>query len=230
MTSREYALVVAAGKGTRFGSDTPKQFVELAGKPVVIHTLEAFYRYSEKMGVILVLPAEQIPVWKALAEKHNFRRPIILQEGGATRFQSVRRGLQCITADGYVAIHDGVRPLVSTKLIAESFQVAAAHGAAVAAVNLNESLRMVTSGDKSQALDRSRYRLVQTPQTFEVSLIKRAYEMEEDETLTDDASVAERAGTPVVLFQGDYRNIKITNRDDLAVAGALLSIVPGDCH
>lgn len=227
MRADEYALIVAGGKGARFGSHTPKQFLELKGKPVLLHTLEGFYRYNQNIQVVLVLPAQDIALWEDLARRNNFRRSVVIQEGGSTRFQSVRNGLQRIDGEGYVAIHDGVRPLVSSGIISKSFELARKVRAAVAAVPLKESLRVIDdTGGSTQAVDRSRYRMIQTPQTFEIALIRKAYEIDEDPALTDDASVAERAGYPVFLFEGDYRNIKITNPEDLAIAATLMDL-PG---
>ncbi|HRW99779.1 MAG TPA: 2-C-methyl-D-erythritol 4-phosphate cytidylyltransferase, partial [Cyclobacteriaceae bacterium] len=154
--------------------------------------------------------------------KFGFNTPITLQKGGDTRFQSVRSGLSKIEGEGLVAIHDGVRPLVSADIIAASFRLAAVHRSAVAAVRLKESIR-VTDQDTTKAADRSRFRLIQTPQTFDVGLIKNAYEMKEDLTLTDDASVAEHGGHSISLFEGSYENIKITTAEDLVIAEALLA-------
>jgi 2-C-methyl-D-erythritol 4-phosphate cytidylyltransferase len=217
----EFALIVAGGKGTRIKSTVPKQFIELNGKPVLLHTLEAFYRYSENITVILVLPSDDFEIWHDIVKKNNFRKPVILQKGGDSRFQSVKNGLSKIEGEGLVAIHDGVRPLVSPDIIGASFRLAAVHQSAVAAVRLKESIRM-TDQDNTKAMDRSRFRLIQTPQTFDVALIKKAYEIKEDTSLTDDASVAERAGHIISLFEGSYRNIKITTEEDLQVAEALL--------
>lgn len=222
MHSQEYALIVAGGKGTRIKSKLPKQFLELNGLPILMHTINAFYRYSEKIVVILVLPEDDIETWRVLCKKHNFTRPLILQKGGDTRFQSVKNGLEKIEGDGLVAIHDGVRPLVSEDIIGASFRLAAVHLSAVAAVRLKESIRM-TDQDNTKAMDRSRFRLIQTPQTFQVQLIKQAYKIKDDPSLTDDASVAEKAGHTISLFEGSYDNIKITTPEDLIVAEALLS-------
>jgi len=221
MNSNEYALVVAGGKGTRISSKTPKQFLELNGLPVLMHTLLAFYRYSEDITVILVLPADDLQTWQSLCLRYKFTKPVILQKGGETRFQSVRNGLEKIENDGLVAIHDGVRPLVSENIIATSFRLASVHQSAIAAMPLKESIRMMDH-DKTRAVDRSKYRLIQTPQTFSVSLIKKAYEMQEDLSLTDDASVAENSGHVISLFEGSYENIKITTTEDLIIADALL--------
>jgi 2-C-methyl-D-erythritol 4-phosphate cytidylyltransferase len=216
----ETALIVAGGKGTRIKSVLPKQFIELNGKPVLLHTLEAFIRYSPSIRIVLVLPEDDFEIWRSICEKFEFNYPVTLQKGGETRFQSVKNGLQNIT-EGLVAIHDGVRPLVSEDIIGASFRLAAIHKCAIAAVRLKESIRM-TDQDNTKAVDRSRFRLIQTPQTFDVSLIKKAYEQKEEISFTDDASVAERAGNIISLFEGSYENIKITTQEDLIVAKALI--------
>jgi 2-C-methyl-D-erythritol 4-phosphate cytidylyltransferase len=216
----ETALIVAGGKGTRIKSVLPKQFIELNGKPVLLHTLEAFIRYSPPIRIVLVLPEDDFEIWRSICEKFEFNYPVTLQKGGETRFQSVKNGLQNIT-EGLVAIHDGVRPLVSEDIIGASFRLAAIHKCAIAAVRLKESIRM-TDQDNTKAVDRSRFRLIQTPQTFDVSLIKKAYEQKEEISFTDDASVAERAGNIISLFEGSYENIKITTQEDLIVAKALI--------
>jgi 2-C-methyl-D-erythritol 4-phosphate cytidylyltransferase len=216
----ENALIVAGGKGTRIKSVLPKQFIELNGKPILLHTLEAFIRYSPSIRIVLVLPEDDFETWRSICKKFEFNYSVTLQKGGETRFQSVKNGLQNI-AEGLVAIHDGVRPLVSEDIIGASFRLAAIHKCAIAAVRLKESIRM-TDQDNTKAVDRSRFRLIQTPQTFDVSLIKKAYEQKEDNSFTDDASVAERAGNIISLFEGSYENIKITTQEDLIVAKALM--------
>ena len=219
---RNYALVVAGGKGSRIKTEVPKQFIEIAGKPVLMHTLEQFHRYDKKLTIILVLPEEQASLWEEQVLQYDFKAPVTIKFGGKSRFQSVKNGLKAIEGDGLVAIHDGVRPLVSRDLIAASFNLAAIHGSAVAAVRLKESLREIDK-DATRALDRSRFRLIQTPQTFRISLIKQAYEMEEDPSLTDDASVLEKWGHKISLFEGSYSNIKITTEEDLRIAESFLS-------
>ena len=216
----EYALIVAGGKGTRMGNDIPKQFLELKGVPIIVHTVNAFRRYSNDIRIIVVLPATEMGAWQNLASRYSLTG-IETHAGGDTRFQSVKRGLEKIRGDGLVAIHDGVRPLVSEDIIAASFRLAAVHGSAVASVRLRDSIRM-TDQHGTRALDRSQYRLIQTPQTFRTGLIKKAYELPEEPSLTDDASVAERAGHKISLFEGSYRNIKITSPEDLAIAEALM--------
>jgi len=228
LKSNEYAVIVAGGKGTRIKSKLPKQFLELAGLPVLMYTINAFYRYSQEITVILVLPEDDFETWSSLCKKYNFTKPLILQKGGDSRFQSVKNGLEKIDGDaclpdrqGLVAIHDGVRPLVSEDIIGASFRLAAVHQSAVAAVRLKESLR-ITDQDNTKAVDRSRFRLIQTPQTFKIDLIKKAYQIKEDSSLTDDASVVERSGHTISLFEGSYENIKITTAEDLIIAEALL--------
>jgi 2-C-methyl-D-erythritol 4-phosphate cytidylyltransferase len=221
MKLTEHALIVAGGKGTRIKSKIPKQFIELNGKPVLLHTISAFYQYSENINIILVLPEDDFETWGVIIKKFDFDKKIILQKGGDTRFQSVKNGLDKIDGEGLVAIHDGVRPLVSPDIIGASFRLAAEHKTAVAAVRLKESIRM-TDQDNTKAMDRSKFRLIQTPQTFDLQLIKKAYQIKDDPSLTDDASVAERAGHVISLFEGSYRNIKITTKEDLLIAESLL--------
>jgi 2-C-methyl-D-erythritol 4-phosphate cytidylyltransferase len=221
MKHQEYALIVAGGKGTRIKSKISKQFLELQGLPILMHTLNAFFRYSPDIQIILVLPEDEITYWQELCIKYNYTKPVIIKSGGDSRFQSVKNGLDAIEGDGLVAIHDGVRPLVSEDIIGASFRLAAVHQSAVAAVRLKESIRM-TDQDNTKAVDRSKFRLIQTPQTFQVGLIKKAYQIKEDPSLTDDASVAEKAGHLISLFEGSYENIKITTPEDLIVAEALL--------
>lgn len=217
----EYALIVAGGTGTRMKSKIAKQFLILNGKPVLMHTFEAFQRYSSKIKFALVLPDIEIAHWRELCEDYNFNIPHKVTAGGASRFQSVKNGLELLPDKGLVAIHDGVRPLVDKDTIGASFRIASNHGSAVAAVRLKESIR-VTDQDTTKAVDRSKYRLIQTPQTFQLTLIKEAYKLPEDPALTDDASVAEKAGHQISLFEGTYENIKITTPEDMTVAEALL--------
>lgn len=221
MQSTEYAIIVAGGKGTRMNTKLPKQFIELNGLPVLMHTINAFFAYSKNISIILVLPEDDFATWQALCSKHNFTVPVHVQKGGDTRFQSVKNGLDKITGNGLVAVHDGVRPLTSEDIIGASFRLAAVHKTAVAAVRLKESIR-ITDQDNTKAVDRSKFRLIQTPQTFDVSLLKKAYEIKDDPSLTDDASVVERTGQVISLFEGSYENIKITTPEDLVVAKALL--------
>lgn len=222
----EYAIIVAGGKGTRMKSKVAKQFMPLQGVPILVHTIKAFIAYNSQINIVLVLPHADVDTWKDISQSYDFSHlPIII--GGESRFQSVKNGLNSIrVSDGLVAIHDGVRPLVSTNMIEASFRLAAQHGSAVAAVPLKESLRRIQHKEAqgmTTAVDRSAYRLVQTPQTFQLDLIKKAYSIQEESELTDDASVAERSGHKIWLYEGSYTNIKITTPEDILIAESLIN-------
>jgi 2-C-methyl-D-erythritol 4-phosphate cytidylyltransferase len=223
MHSKEVAVIVAGGKGLRLPGDTPKQFIEIAGLPVLMHSLNAFLAYDHTIEIIVVLPASDMERWPSLCARYGFTSSVRLVSGGETRFQSVRNGLDYVSGRGLAAIHDGVRPLVTPEIIATSFDVARKYRSAVASVPLKESIREM-QGQVSIAADRSRFRIMQTPQTFEIDLLKHAYAFPEDSALTDDASVAERAGHPITLFEGNYDNLKITTPVDLAIAEAILNV------
>lgn len=220
---KEYAIIVAGGNGSRMQSKTPKQFLLLSNKPVLMHTLEVFQTYSKDLSIILVLPAESISTWNKLCKKYNFTIPVTTVKGGNTRSQSVKNGLNAIKTDeSLVAIHDGVRPLIRPEIINASFRLAQIHGCAVASTRLKESLRLVDK-DMTKSIDRSKYRSIQTPQTFQTKLIKSAYStLKDSDEFTDDASVAEKSGLKISLFEGSYENIKITTKEDLLFAEALL--------
>jgi len=221
MPEKEYAVIVAGGVGTRMNSQVPKQFIPIHGVPILMHTIRAFFDYSSGLSIVVVLPEKLHTDWFRLCEAYHFNIPLTLVNGGNTRFQSVKNGLDAIGQDGLVAIHDGVRPLVDKAIIGASFQLAALHACAVAAVRLKESIR-ITDKDQTRTVDRSKFRLIQTPQTFQIPIIKKAYDQAENPSFTDDASVAEKAGYRVSLFEGSYRNIKITTPEDLLIAEALL--------
>lgn len=220
-TLPEYAIIVAGGKGSRMGADQPKQFMELGGQPIVLHTIKAFYQYSSDTRLILVLPQDHIAQWESVAKKYDLNISIKVCAGGDSRTKSVRKGLALINSDGLVAIHDAVRPLVDAAIIGASYLSAREKGSGVVAVALKDSLRQVQE-EQSQALDRAHFRLVQTPQTFPVASIKKAYETFPNENFSDDASVFEKAGHKIHLVNGSYRNFKITTREDLVLAQALL--------
>ena len=203
-------------------SGVPKQFLLLAGKPVLMHTLETFDRAIEGIEIILVLPSDQIEMWRSLVSKYAFEIDHHIVEGGETRFNSVKNGLAFVPENGLVAIHDGVRPLVSRDVIFRSFEGAAVFGNAITTVALKESIREV-SNDGNKSVDRSAYRLVQTPQTFKSSLIKSAFAKAEHSDFTDDAGVLEHDGVKINLIEGDYKNIKITTKEDLLFAASILT-------
>lgn len=204
--------------------DTPKQFILINGQPVLMHTLRVFYRCSPDIRLITVLPEAEIKVWQALCAQYAFEVPHQTTAGGASRTASVYRGLQLINhQDSLVAVHDGVRPLLTPQLVEKSYQQAERHGSAIASVNLKDSIRHV-DGNQSQTCAREQYRLMQTPQTFRTEWLIEAYQsIKEGEVFSDDASVLEHHGRTVHLMEGEYRNIKVTTPEDLIVAEALLN-------
>ena len=216
-----WAIIVAGGSGSRMQTDVPKQFLELCGKPVLMHTIKAFADACEGIRIIVALPSSQIGFWQELCSSRGFALPHEIVEGGSTRFHSVKNGLAALPDEGLVAIHDGVRPLTSRQTIVNCFAEAAKYGCAVPAVPVNESVREV-SGQTSRMLDRSALRLIQTPQVFDIALLKKAYKQEYTPAFTDDASVFERAGHSIHLTEGNVENIKITTPNDLAVAEIFL--------
>ena len=219
----KYAIIVAGGSGLRMNSTTPKQFIEINGLPILMRTIKAFYQYSNKLKITLVLPEDQFDFWSALVETHNFNIPCQLAKGGKSRFESVKNGLNAIEEKegGLVAIHDGVRPFITSEIIDQCYRSAEAYGSGVAAVIPKDSIRQVTSTGNT-TVDRNEYRLIQTPQTFQLAIIKQAYMSTTDKGFTDDASVAENNRHKISLVSGDYRNIKITTPEDLKFAQALL--------
>ena len=218
----KYAIIVAGGSGSRMNSELPKQFIPVGGTPILIHTLKRFTDYSSGIKIILVLPENEIANWEVIASKYFFKNSPEIVSGGSSRYQSVKNGLQRIKEkEALVAIHDGVRPFVSEKIIHESFIKAEMYGNAITAVPLKDSIRIV-EGEKSRCADRSSFRLIQTPQTFKYSVIMKAYQTPELPSFTDDASVAENAGEKIKLIEGSYSNIKITTPEDLVVAEGIL--------
>jgi 2-C-methyl-D-erythritol 4-phosphate cytidylyltransferase len=217
------AIIVAGGKGERMNADIPKQFLEIKGKPILIHTLEAFMNFDASLQLILVLPAAQFEFWKTLCKKHALNIPHQIVAGGQTRFQSVKNGLDAVKVPAIVAIHDGVRPLVSKETISRCFDAAAKFGAAIPTMDSIESIRFVDANG-SKSVDRTAYKMVQTPQVFDAELLKKAYEQEFSVLFTDDASVVEAMGATVHLVDGNRENIKITTEFDLIVAERLLEL------
>jgi len=219
---KRFVVIVAGGSGSRMKSDIPKQFLLLAGKPVLMHTLEAFNHGSLTCEIVLVLPEAQIPFWNELILKYQFQIPHLVVLGGETRFHSVRNGINAIQEnEAIVAIHDGVRPLVSTHCLENSFRIASEKGNSVLSVMPKDSLRFVDENE-NKAVDRSKFRIIQTPQTFKLSIIKKAINLPYKETFTDDASVVEDKGEYINLIEGEYENIKITTPEDLILAEAML--------
>lgn len=203
-------------------SQIPKQFISVGGEPILMRTIRRFHEYNPLLEVVVVLPQNEIPKWQALCFTHVFELKHQVVAGGSTRFASVKNGLAVITVpEGVVAVHDGVRPFVPVSTIAQAFSVAGQEGNAVVAVALKESIRHVTAAG-NVAVDRSQYRLIQTPQCFRLSLLRQAYALPEEPAFTDDASVVEKLGEKINLVPGNYENIKITTPDDLLLAEAFL--------
>lgn len=220
---KKHIIIVAGGKGLRMGGDIPKQFVPIGGKPVLMRTLEAFYTYDPAMQLILVLPVSQQAYWKELCETYGFTLPHVVANGGETRFHSVKNGLAKIEGDGWVGVHDGVRPFVSTEVIARCYEQVREKQAVIPVVDVVETLRRLT-GAGSETVPRSAYKLVQTPQVFDVNLLRRAYQQPYTDAFTDDASVVEALGEQVYLVEGNRENIKLTTPSDLKMAEFLCSI------
>jgi len=224
LTVHNYAIIVAGGSGTRMGAAVPKQFLLLHGKPVLMHTIEAFHYCQSQPLITLVLPADFHTYWQQLCVEHNFTLPHQLVKGGETRFYSVKNGLATIpdNINALVAVQDAVRPLTSKEIIDESYTYASKHGNAIVAVKSRDSIRQVQN-DNSTSLLRDEIYLIQTPQTFQSAQLKNAYEQAYDNKFTDDASVVEETGIPINLINGSYRNIKITFPEDIAIAELLMS-------
>lgn len=209
----------------RMGGETPKQFQLLGDKPVVMVTLERLHAIDPSMQLILVLPAEHMDMWLSLCKQYSFAVPLLLAQGGSTRFHSVQNGLAQVDDidDALVGVHDGVRPFVSPKVLDDCFCEAWIHGAAIPMIDVQDSLRHIVGGNGvTEVVPRDRYRLVQTPQVFKLSLLRRAYEQRFVENFTDDASVVEALGEQVVGVEGNRENIKLTTPFDLMVAKTLM--------
>lgn len=221
---KKYAVIVAGGKGTRMGAPISKQYLEIGAKPVLMHTLEKFHQVDADLDLILVIPEVDFDLWDSLCKQYQFAITHLIVAGGSSRFQSVRNGLKAIDGtEGLVAIHDGVRPFVAAEVIEESYARAKEFGSAIAVIGLKDSIRRITEEGESHFEDRQSYRLVQTPQTFQLSKIKQAYEVQELPQFTDDATVYEYQGWQVKLISGNLENIKITTPEDMDYAAFLMS-------
>lgn len=225
MGKQKYAVLVAGGSGSRMGGEVPKQFLSLAGKPILLHTIEQFLKIND-INIILVLPEKDIEYWHEVIVTKSLSatmfHSIKIVVGGKSRFQSVKNGLAHVDTNSLVAVHDGVRPLISVEVIEQSYKIADELGNAVTSVQLKDSIREVGENQENKAVERSKFRLMQTPQTFRSEIIKKAFQVEEQSFFTDCASVLEFAGYSINLIDGSYENIKITTPEDLIVAEALL--------
>lgn len=215
-------IVVAGGSGTRMKSDVPKQFIELNNKPILLHTLQKFTDAFSDIKIVLVLASVYKQEWERICKKHQFDYPVQLAEGGETRFHSVKNGLTLVPENCVVGVHDAARPLVSIKTIIDSYKLAEEKGNASPCISLNESIREVKEG-ANKAVERTNYFIIQTPQCFQSSLLKKAFTKSYNPSFTDDASVLEAMGEKINLIEGNRENIKITTQQDLLVAEALMS-------
>jgi len=221
--NQNHIIIVAGGSGRRMDADIPKQFLLLHGKPVLMHTCETFYSFDPSLSLIIVLPAEHITTWETLCKTHSLTIPHRIVEGGPERFYSVRNALRTIHPDeSLVAIHDGVRPLVSHETIQTAFDAAYKFGNAIPVIPVIDSVREQTPS-ANHIIDRSKLQLIQTPQVFICSLICKAYEQDYSSSYTDDASVVEKLGEKIILTKGNPENIKITRPIDLIIAEALIN-------
>ena len=219
----DYIIIVAGGKGLRMGSDIPKQFLPIDGLPVLMRTIRRFREYDADINIILVLPKSQQDYWHSLCKEYQFDERYSIADGGETRFHSVSNGLSLIpdNAEGVVGVHDGVRPFPSIDVIARCYETARHQGAVIPVIPVVETVRHLEDND-SRTVSRDEYRLVQTPQTFDIQLLKRAYRQPFTPMFTDDASVVEALGDTITLVEGNRENIKITTPFDLKIAEAIL--------
>lgn len=217
---KDYVIIVAGGKGLRMGGEIPKQFLPIGGRPILMRTLERFREYSADLQIILVLPKDQQDYWLQLCKDYHFQVNYRMTDGGETRFHSVQHGLALIPddAEGVVGVHDGVRPFPSLEVISNCYETARTKKAVIPVIPVVETLRHMTEGTKP----RGDYRLVQTPQTFDIQLLKAANRQPYNDGFTDDASVVETFGFDITLVDGNRENIKITTPYDLKIAEVLI--------
>lgn len=220
----DYIIIVAGGKGLRMGGDIPKQFLPVAGIPVLMRTMMRFREYSPDIQIILVLPKAQQEYWNSLCRQHQFNIPYLLADGGKTRFHSVQNGLALVPddADGVVGVHDGVRPFVSVDTIRRCYDEARSSKAVVPVIPVVETVRHLAANGSSRTVSRDEYRLVQTPQCFDIQLLKAANKQPYNDGFTDDASVVEAFGYSITLVDGNRENIKITTPGDMKMAEMLI--------
>ena len=224
---KKYAIIVAGGSGTRIGVDIPKQFIKLGGKPLLQHTIEKFLSLSFPVGIIVVVSPEWKDYWKKYCSETGFLERYAIPSGGITRFHSVANALQYLPDETVVAVHDGVRPFPAVGVIRDCFEAARQTGAAIPVIPVVETIRHLEyKVQRSKTVPRDEYRLVQTPQAFDIQLHKRAYAQEYNDGFTDDASVVESLGHPITLVNGNRENIKITTPFDLTIAEALITSHP----
>jgi 2-C-methyl-D-erythritol 4-phosphate cytidylyltransferase len=219
-----FTIITAGGIGLRMKSDVPKQFLELQKIPILMHTVKAFRNFDSEMEIILVLPEEHILLWKNLCRKHRFEINHKIVIGGKSRFESVRNGIESIKEEGIIAVHDGVRPLVSKETIRICFETAIEKGNAIPVSDITDSVRFI-SENGSKPIDRNLLKTVATPQVFRSEILRKAYSQKESPEFTDCASAAEKLGYKINLIPNNRENIKITSPSDLIIAETLLNFV-----
>lgn len=228
MSRKRYVVIMAAGSGTRMGADMPKQFIELCGKAVLQRTIEVFREACPDIKVVTVLPEAHMDYWKSYCLKHSFTCPQILVKGGITRFHSVRNALERVPDGVLVAVHDGVRPLISQSLVRKMFEMAENVNGLIPVVPCVDTMRVLRNDGEvlepvpGAVADRSILYGVQTPQVFQSEILKEAYGQAYDTAFTDDASVVEKYGKNLSFVIGERFNIKLTTQDDLKIARALI--------
>ena len=218
------AIIVAAGSGSRFKSTTPKQYVEIHGKPLLVHTLERFEAARSINSVILVLSEDRIEFFESVAQRFQLGKIFAVVSGGATRAESVRNGLDAVAfEEGIVAVHDGARPLVSPDEIDETIEKAKFTGAACLVAPVTDTIKTINGKEIANTLDREKLRRALTPQAFRVELLRKAFEESElSDAVTDECYLVEKLGHPIAFVEGSARNIKVTHSDDLILAEAFL--------
>lgn len=217
---KRYAIIVAGGSGQRMESAVPKQFLSINNEIILMRSIRAFYEFDSSIDIIVALPNDQIEYWTKLCVEKHFKINHKVVSGGKTRYHSVKNALNEVGSDGIVAIHDGVRPLVSQSTIDQVYKIALINENAIPYIDITDSIRKVDSNINSP-VDRNKYKLIQTPQAFNCKLIKHAYNQEWDKSFTDDASIVEMTGIKINLVPGNRENIKITNQIDLKIAESL---------
>jgi 2-C-methyl-D-erythritol 4-phosphate cytidylyltransferase len=220
---RRAVIIVAGGSGTRMGGETPKQFLDLGGKPMIFHSIEAFYRYDRQIEVIVGVQDHHRELWTDLCTKHSFSFRHRLSHAGETRFHTVRNALTLTGENSIIAVHDAVRPLVSAETIERCFHTATIQGTAVPCVEIPDSVRKV-AGTGNHPVDRASLRMMQTPQVFHSKILTEAYRLGYQPGFTDDAGVVEQAGHKIHLVEGNRENIKVTTRTDYLIAERMLNL------
>jgi len=219
---KNFAIIVAGGMGERMKSEIPKQFLVIGQHPILMHSISAFYEFDKYIEIIIVLPEDQITYWQQLCSEHSFNIKHKIVKSGETRFHSVKNAIELVEDEGIVAVHDGVRPLVSQNTIKRCFDTVTKLGNAIPFINIPDSIREVEN-NRNKPVDRLKYKLIQTPQVFFTKVIKKAYQQEYIPEFTDDASVVETLGESINLVEGNRENIKITSQVDILIADTLIS-------